>query len=108
MPPVVAICFGKDCRKRKKDIAKLRNELEGHAQIKLASCLKVCKKAPIIVVNRGDGELCLDKIRGKEIRKALIEYIEGKPPQVILKKRCRKQKRKNVIKKSKDWRTQSN
>jgi len=103
MKPWVAICYGKDCRKRRKDIDKLRLELADHADIRRAQCLKICKKAPIIVVKRDHDEICLDRIRGKEIRKELIAYIQGKDIGKRLAARYRKNKRKDVFNKSRPW-----
>ena len=103
MKPWIAICYGKDCRKRKKDIDRLRGALEGHVEIRIAKCMKICKKAPIVVVNRGDGETCLDRLRGTELHQDLVDYLRGKEASPLLLGRRRKQKKKNVYAKSSVW-----
>ena len=100
MKPWIAICFGKDCRKRKKDIERLKEALDGTVDIRVAKCMKICKKSPIVVIDRGDGEFCLDRIRGKELQQDLNDYLNGKPASTLLWARRRKQKKKNIYSKS--------
>ncbi len=94
----VAICTGKDCRKHKKAINRLRSDLLGKHEVHLVRCLKICKKGPIVVAQPGNGEKLFQKIKGKEIRAAFLDYMSKGVLSSALEKRWRKKKSKYSIK----------
>ena len=69
----VYVCYGKDCRKRRKDLSELRAVLEGF-DVRPVRCQDICK-GPVVGVER-DGDLrWFKRIRGPKALTALVRWI---------------------------------
>ncbi len=74
--PAVALCSGKDCRKRC-EYAPLRRDLRAVATVLPVKCLDLCD-SPVVVVAPGRKEaVVFDKIRTEVQRRDLIESLGG-------------------------------
>ncbi len=74
--PTVALCSGKDCRKRC-EYAPLRHDLKTVAHVKPVKCLDICDSPVVVLSPRGKDAVILDKIRTESQRHDLLKAIGG-------------------------------
>ena len=75
------ICGGKHCRKYAKSTENLAKLTGGQIEIKRTRCLKVCKKTPIVVLQKDGKREVFQKIRTKKTQAAFVRYLgSGKMP----------------------------
>ena len=74
--PIVALCSGKDCRKRC-EYAPLRRELREVATVLPVKCLDLCDSPVVVMSPRDKDAVVLDKIRTEAQRNDLIEALRG-------------------------------
>lgn len=73
--PLVWLCAGSDCQKKRKANARLLEALAGRARVVPARCQKVCE-GPVIGL-QVDGELqWFGKVKGKAVRQALQAFLD--------------------------------
>ncbi|MFN3258607.1 MAG: hypothetical protein ACE37B_23230 [Ilumatobacter sp.] len=84
----VALCAGKDCRKRK-EFGKLRSELDDQCTVVDLACVGICS-GPVVVVNPASKQpLVFAKLRTKRDRRAVIELaVRGGKPTKPLRSRA--------------------
>jgi hypothetical protein len=95
---VVALCAGKDCRKRG-EYAKIRNALEDRCTVVDVTCVGVCS-GPVVVANpMSQAPLVLSKLRSKKVRKQLVRVVESgrAAPAELARREVSKSKRKQVL-----------
>lgn len=96
----MALCAGKDCRKRC-EFAKVRTTLRRAHDVVELSCVGICD-GPVVVVRPDQNKpVVLSKLRTKRDREQLMTLIaSGKTPSGALKSRVvSKSKRASTIKK---------
>lgn len=76
--PVVAMCAGKDCRKRC-EFAKVRGALEAHCDVLEMECVGLCNGPVVVVDPDGPKPAVYSKLRSKQHRKLIVAVAEGNP-----------------------------
>jgi hypothetical protein len=77
--PVVALCAGKDCRKRR-EYAKIRDVLGDRCTVVDVECLGICSGPVVVARPTSEAPLVLSKLRSKKLRKQLLRVVEdGRP-----------------------------
>lgn len=84
--PQVAVCSGKDCRKRAEYRA-LRACVAAVADVRATRCLDLCDAPVVVIRRRGVEPLVLDKVRSAEERDAVVAVINGRSPASVLRRR---------------------
>jgi predicted metal-binding protein len=74
--PTVALCSGKDCRKRC-EYSPLRRELQEVAKVLPVKCLDICDSPVVVISPRAKDAVVLDKIRTESQRRDLVKAIDG-------------------------------
>ncbi|WP_040491971.1 (2Fe-2S) ferredoxin domain-containing protein [Ilumatobacter nonamiensis] len=76
VPPTVALCAGKDCRKRC-EAAKIRDSLADGFRVVELKCVGICS-GPVAIVDPGsDRPIVYSKLRSKRDRKLLVRAVAG-------------------------------
>lgn len=98
--PQVALCSGKDCRKRD-EYRLLRDTVAAVAEVRTTKCLDVCD-SPVVVIRRpGVEPVVIDKVRTADERDAVVAVIRGTDPSGVLGRRVvRGKARRRAIAKS--------
>lgn len=97
--PVVAICAGKDCRKRC-EYARLRADLEPRCDIVEVACVGICS-GPVVVANADSTDpLVLARLRSKKHRRDLLRLVDGggRVSKELAKRTVGKNKRRATLK----------
>ena len=90
MQPKFFVCRGKECRKRKEEIAALLEVLSGIAAVKIVGCQKICKGPVVGYVGKG-GPAWFKRVDSKKSRKALVQLVtRGKMTKSLRKRRLKK------------------
>ena len=72
--PCVAVCSGKDCRKRQ-EYRDLRRAVAEVADVEPVRCVDLCA-SPVAIVRRVDGDpLVFDKLRTPKQHRDLVELV---------------------------------
>lgn len=98
-PPVVAVCAGKDCRKRC-EYTRIRADLEPRCDLIELTCVGICS-GPVVVANADSAApLVLAKLRSKKHRRDLLRLVDGggRVSKELAKRRVGKSKRKATLK----------
>jgi len=91
--PLVYVCAGKDCRKRKRARRDLLEALEGHASVREVRCQKVCD-GPVCGVAVGGALEWFGSVDDEKTRSALLELIDGRLQRPLEKRRVKKRRNK--------------
>jgi hypothetical protein len=85
--PCVAVCSGKDCRKRG-EYRDLRRALAAVAEVEATPCLDLCDSPVVVVAPRTDRARVFVKVRDADQRAALVRLVAGGGnPAKVLRKR---------------------
>ena len=74
--PVVAMCAGKDCRKRC-DFAKVREDLQVSCDVVDLACLGLCNGPVVVLDAELKNRMVLSKLRSKRQRKLVVAAATG-------------------------------
>lgn len=74
--PVVALCAGKDCRKRC-EFAKMRDVLEAQCEVLEVKCVGLCNGPVIAIDADANKPLVYSKLRTKRQRKLVLAAVAG-------------------------------
>jgi hypothetical protein len=98
--PIVALCAGKDCRRRC-ETAEIEADLRGECTVIGVNCVGICSGPVVVAHGADDRPLVFSKVRSKKERRALLRLIvDGERPASSLAKReVRGGKRKSTIRK---------
>lgn len=96
--PLVALCSGKDCRKRPEH-AEVRHALAEQCTLLEVKCLGVCKGPVVVLRPTSKTPLVLSKVRSKKQRRQLLRVAPGgiAPPPELARRRVGKSKRKQAL-----------
>lgn len=96
--PCVAVCSGKDCRKRDEYRA-LRAALATVADVEPTRCLELCDSPVVVVAPRTDAAMVFDKIRDTDQRAALVRLVRygGTPAKVLAKREVTGRDRRKAL-----------
>ncbi len=84
--PVVRLCRGSDCTRRVKSQARLKDLLVGRVRVLPVKCQKICE-GPVIGLEV-DGEMeWFEKVRGREVRGAVEQFLDQGTLEKPLRKR---------------------
>ena len=84
----VALCAGKDCRKRK-EFGTLRNDLDGRCDVVELTCVGICSGPVVVVAPASKQPLVFAKLRTKQDRRAVVELaLRGGKPAKRLRSRA--------------------
>ena len=87
------LCRGKDCRKHRKAMRKLAQEIDDLVETDQVKCQDICKGA-VIVVHTGEHKYWMKKMGGKQQRQTLRAFLEGGEVPDTLEKHIVKRKRR--------------
>ena len=87
------LCRGKDCRKHRKAMRKIAEEIEDLVETDQVKCQDICKGA-VIVVHTGEHKYWMKKMRGKQQRQKLRAFLESGTIPEQLEKHIVKRKRR--------------
>jgi hypothetical protein len=74
--PIVAVCAGKDCRKRG-EFAKLRDALDEQCDVTELKCVGLCNGPVVVLDPQGAKPAVYSKLRSKRHRKLLLAVATG-------------------------------
>ncbi len=78
--PLVALCAGKDCRKRA-EFPKMRAALAAQCDVVELSCVGICKGPVVVARPAGAAPIVLSKLRSKRHRRELLRMlVDGRQP----------------------------
>jgi hypothetical protein len=97
--PIVAMCAGKDCRKRD-EFAKVHHELSERCDIVDLRCVGICSGPVVVVRPTSDQPLVFSKLRKKQQRRELVAVAvsNGKPSAVLRSRSVSGSKRQATLK----------
>jgi len=75
--PIVALCAGKDCRKRD-EFSKVRAALEPRCALVEVECVGICSGPVVVARPDTQDPLVFSKLRSKQHRKDLVRMIDGR------------------------------
>lgn len=93
---MVALCSGKDCRKRC-EYAPLRRDLETVATVKPVKCLDICDSPVVVISPRDKDAVVFDKVRTESQRHDLVKAISGSKMSKALAKHLVTGKRRTKV-----------
>ena len=86
--PLVAMCAGKDCRKRC-EFAKIRVELDAACDVVEFRCVGICSGPVVVIGADSDKPQVYSKLRSKSQRRhSLTAAVEGRKPSKALRERA--------------------
>lgn len=100
-PAQVAICGGKDCRKRS-ECVQLQASLRAACEVRVVSCLGICKGPVAVVQTPAAAPIVLRKLRKPKLLRDLLKLLlHGDPMSKRLRgRRVRGRKRRTAIAKA--------
>lgn len=85
--PVVALCAGKDCKKRC-EFAKMYDALDARCDVVELKCVGICSGPVVVAHAASDAPIVFSKVRTKQQRKQLLRIVvDGGSPSNELAKR---------------------
>lgn len=98
--PLVAMCAGKDCRKRC-EFAKIREELDAACDIVEFRCVGICSGPVVVTGADSDKPRVYSKLRSKSQRRQLVDVAVGrrKPSKSLRQRAVKGQKRRTTLRK---------
>lgn len=92
--PAVALCTGKDCRRRS-EFRKVRDALAEHCTILELKCVGICSGPVVVAHPASDTPLVVSKLRSKKQRQQLLRVIteDSAPPAELAQRIVGKAKR---------------
>jgi predicted metal-binding protein len=97
--PIVALCAGKDCRKRC-EFAKVRDTLSKKCDVVDLTCVGICSGPVVVAHADSDEPRVFAKLRTKEHRKALLRVVGGHEPDArLVKLEVKNAKKKATLRK---------
>lgn len=74
--PTVAICAGKDCRKRS-GYVKMRKVLDQHGQVSDLKCVGLCKGPVVVASPDSENPVVYTRLRSKRDRRRFSDLLSG-------------------------------
>ncbi len=73
---MIALCAGKDCRKRG-EFAKVRHAVDERCVVIELKCVGICSGPVVVAHPTSETPLVLSKLRSKQDRKLLVRLVDG-------------------------------
>lgn len=77
--PRVALCAGKDCKKRC-EFAKMRDALSAQCDVVELKCVGICSGSVVVTDIDSDDPRVFAKLKTKQHRRELLRVVDGKKP----------------------------
>lgn len=76
--PVVVVCGGKDCARKRADEHRLLLDVLGDdVEVVPSSCLDICSGPVAVLDVAGDAPLVVEKVRKGKHRRAVVAHLQG-------------------------------
>ena len=87
------ICRGKDCKKHRKRLTKIANEVSDICSSGTIKCQDICK-GPVLVLWHGEHKYWFKKMKGTDVRQLFRDWLAGAPMDSELERRLVKRRRR--------------
>lgn len=87
------ICRGKDCKKHRKPLRRIADEVSEMCSTGTIKCQDICK-GPVLVLDHGEHRYWFKKMKGKDIRHSFRVWLAGEPMSPRLESRLVKRRRR--------------